>query len=522
MAGMKSMFRDRFDLKPGQHKPKVIRNGTITVVLASLFVFTIYTKPSVPFLSGGGKELKAEFVAGTNVRPGYTPVRVHGVQVGQVTDIKRGANDRGAIITMTLDKGTKLDIRDDVRMALRWRTLLGRNIYVDIDPGSPSRPKWAGGTLPKSRTQDQVELDTALEPLDVNGRAALQTAIKEFDKGFGSPAAVREAIGTGGGALAAAGGNGNNGKFAPSGATGGAGSMRAGADGLPALRGVTVGDLPKLVQNANRALGELTRDQVALGGLVTDGSIALGVTAARRADLASTLNIAPGTLRTTRTTLQRLETTLDVVDPLADQLKPGLAKLPKTANDTARTLRVLRPLLRDLRPTLNDLRPAVTDLGTASRAGVPSFEPLNHSMQLIQDKYIPFLNATDPSTLRKNYTNIGPLGSHVASAISWSDKNGAFANFEAAIGEGSTTGLPCAFNPSDPEKDITKALTCNLASIAMISGFTGDSPAKTLRNIKPAGNMSGLSLLKQYVEGDKKLDIKGIPSLSSLLKKKGR
>lgn len=517
MAGFSDVIRDRIDLRPGQHKPKTRRNGAIALVLVSIFLYTIYTKPSIPFLSGGGRTLTAQFVAGTNVRPGYTPVRVHGINVGQVTSIKRGPNHRGAIVKMTLDKGVKVDLHSDMRMALRWRTLLGRNVYVDIMPGSPSAPKYAGGTLPASRTQDQVELDTALTPLDVNGRRAVQTMITQFDKGFSDPAAVRAAIGKAGGTFSGLGGNANtSGAYKPTGATGGAGSMGAAAAGLPALRGVTVGDLPKLVQGANRALGQLTRDQVALGGLVTDGSTALSVTAARSADLAATLNSAPGTMRTTRATLARLEKTLDVVDPLAQELKPGLAKLPKAANDTSATLRNLRPLLADLRPTLSDLRPALTDLRTASRAGVPALTPLNHTMQLAQDTYIPFLKADDPAQHRPNYQNIGPAVSSVASATSWNDKNGSFANFEAAAGENSFQS-PCTSQLSNPEVTPDQKVACDLTAATLFAAFSGIVPTmSTIKN--PAAPPA---LLREYLTGKK--TFKGLPTgLTNILKGKGR
>lgn len=517
MAGLSNAIRDRIDLRPGQHKPKTRRNGAIMIVFVSIFLYTIYTRPSVPFLSGGGRTLSAQFPAGTNVRPGYTPVRVHGIDVGQVKSIKRGANGRGALVKMELDKGVKLDLHSDMRMALRWRTLLGRNVYVDIMPGSPSAPKYAGGTLPQSRTQDQVELDTALEPLDVDGRKALQTMITEFDKGFSDPQAVRAAIGSAGGTFRGLGGNATvSGPYKPSGATGGTGAMGAAAAGLPALRGVTVGDLPKLVQGANRALGQLTRDQVALGGLVTDGSTALSVTAARSADLASTLNTAPGTMRTTRATLARLEQTLDVIDPLADQLKPGLAKLPKTANDTAATLRNLRPLLSDLRPTLANLRPALTDLRSASRAGVPALTPLNHTMQLVQDKYVPFLKADDPAQHRPNYQNIGPTISAVGSATSWNDKNGSFANFEAAAGEDSFQS-PCTSQLSNPEVTADQKVACDLSAATLFAAFSGIVP--TMSTIKdPAAPPA---LLREYLTGKK--TFKGLPAgLTNILKGKGR
>lgn len=503
MAGMREALRDRFDIAPGRHRPRTVRAGAIFVALTSIFLYVIYTRPSVPFFSGGGMEVKAEFAFGANVRPGYTPVRMRGVEVGQVTKIERAPSGRGAIVTMRITEEDEVKLKQDVRLALRWRTLLGRNLYVDVDPGSPSAPKWAGGTVPLKQTQDQVELDTALEPLDAKGRTALQTMITEFDKGFADPAAVRDAIGGAGASMKASSGGlpGLRGTTASGprfgdAETGVGTSMRAAAEGLPGLRGENGGDLPKLVANASRALGELSRDEVALGGLVTDGAGALGVTAARRADLAATVTTAPGTMRETRATLARLEQTLDEVDPLADELRPGLGKLAPAARATSRALDVLRPLLADLRPTLRDLQPALTDLRSASTAGVPAFGPLNNTMQQAEDEIIPFLKAKDPSTKRPNYQNIGPVASHAGSAASWGDRYGAVGNFEATVGEDAYDS-PCKlelFNPSVPTQDKIK---CELFSLALVSALTGRKPTDIdIRNASVP-----LSKLTKYIEG---------------------
>lgn len=508
MAGIRGALSERFDYAPGQFKPKTVRTGAIFVALTSIFLFVIYTRPSVPLLSGGGQEVKAQFAFGANVRPGYTPVRVNGVEVGQVKDIERGEGGRGALVTVEFKKGSGVELKEDVTMALRWRTLLGRNLYVDVEPGSPSAPEWRGGTIPKTRTQDQVELDTTLEPLNARGRGALQTMITEFDTAFADPEGVAGALDSAGGALT---GRPTGDSLGAALAAGGP-SMKGGADGLPALRGVAPGqDLPKLVVNANRALGELSRDEVALGNLVTDGSTALAVTAAQRANLAATVNTAPATLRQTRATLVRLEDTLDEIDPLADELRPGLDRLATTANSTKRTLDVARPLLDDLRPTLNLLRPALTDLQTASTRGIPSFGSLNNTLKIAEEKIVPWLNSKDPATKRPNYQNIGPLTSHVGSAVSWGDRYGALANFEAAAGEDAFDS-PCILEISNPDVSAQDKIKCDLFGAALTSMFKGINP----KDLKLGKTASPIEDLKPYLSGKKK-----IPGLDKLLKSKG-
>jgi virulence factor Mce-like protein len=448
-----SRLRARIDLVPGKHRPKRVRNGALFVAASLIFLWIIYTKPSLPFVSDGGTKLTAELAYGANVRPGYTPVRVHGVEVGQVTGIERAPSGRGVKITMRIDDGTGVKLHADAGLAVRWRTLLGRNMYVDLSEGSPSAPPLRGGFIPRSHTSDQVELDTALEPFDAAGRAATKTAITEFDRGFADPAAVRGTVDA----------------VAP--------AMRPLGRATAAMRGTQPGtDLPRLVAGSSRAMGALTRDEVALGGLIDNADIALGVTAARRADLAATLASAPGTLRDTRATMTRLESTLDQLDPLATKLRPGAAKLAPAAVRTQRVLADAIPLLRDLRPTLRDLRPAVGNLRVAAVAGTPAFGPLTATLNRTRDTFIPWLKERNRENKRPNYQNIGPALASVSTATSWGDKNGPVANFEAAAGENAVISSPCNTEVSDPSHSTADKVSCELLARAVAALLLGRNP----------------------------------------------
>jgi phospholipid/cholesterol/gamma-HCH transport system substrate-binding protein len=448
-----------FDIVPGQYQPRRIRTGAIFTVFVAIFLYIIYTKPSIPLLSGGGTAVKADFAYAANIRPGYTPVRVLGVDVGQVTGLKRGPNARGAELTLTIDPGKGVSVRQDATLSLRWRTLLGRNYYVDLTPGSPSAAPLGDQVIPESRTNSQVEIDQALEPLNATGRKALGTMINQFSAGFADPAAVRGTVQN----------------FAP--------AMKNLAAGLPGLRGTQPGtDLPALISSTNKMMGALARDEVNLGNMIDNGSVALGVTAARSIDLGSTFDQAPGALQQTQATMTRLVQTLNVLDPIAQRLGPGATALAPAATEARTALDAATPLLADARPTLAALRPSVSALSKAATAGAPVITGFMPLLNRIQTSFIPFLNRTDPGTKLKNYEAVGPAVAGVSSTISLGDKNGPLAGFEAGFGENTISSSPCLTFLTDPNVPLQNKVDCQALSQILANILSGQPLTAPLSN----------------------------------------
>jgi virulence factor Mce-like protein len=440
-----------FDPKPGRARPNVIRTGAIFSALTLVFLWILYTKPSI--LPSGGTEVKVEMANGANIRPGYTPVRVEGVEVGQVTSVERAPARRGVLATLKIEDGTGVEMKRDARAQLRWRTLLGRNDYIDLQPGSKSAPALGDRVIPQSATSGQVELDEVFEPLDSNGRQALKTTLSEFNTGFGDPAEVGDTIKA----------------VEP--------ALRQLAPGMRRLRGTQAGDLTTLVRSTSRMMGALSRDELALGRLVTSGRVALGVTAARRADLAGMLQEAPGAMRETRATMVRLRTTLDLLDPLATRLRPGARTLAPAATQARTTLRTLVPLLGDARGMLRDLRPAVDSLRRASVAGAPVLNGFIPTLDRVGSKFLPWLNDRNPENKLKNFQLVGPTLASASTATSWGDANGVVANFEAGAGESLVSSiLPCRTFLSDPTVSAQDKIACELITRAYASLLTGVAP----------------------------------------------
>jgi hypothetical protein len=225
-------------------------------------------------------------------------------------------------------------------------------------------------------------------------------------------------------------------------------------------------------------MGALAKDEKALGGLVDNGAIALGVTAARRADIGSTLRNAPAALRQTRSTAARLRTTLDELDPLAAELRPGARVLDDAAIRTRQTLLKATPLLRDARPTLRDLAPAARSARSAARSGAPAIENFQPILNTFKDRLIPFFDKVDAETKRENYKMVGPALSAASGLVALGDVRGATATFHAGAGEGLISQVsPCRSDLFNKYvRDTEGAIKCELLASVITSYYEGLVP----------------------------------------------
>jgi virulence factor Mce-like protein len=452
-----------FDVVPGRHRPKLARNGAIFVLLTAVFLYVIYTKPPLPFGSSGSK-VTANFAYAADIVPGRTPVRVHGVDVGTVSGVSLLPGNRGVQVSMTLDR-SEGSVRQDATAVLRWRTLLGLNYYVDLDPGSTSAPPLAGAAIPESHTSSQIELDQVLEPLSGPGRHGLRTMIDQSAVGLADPASVKQTIDA----------------SAP--------AMRNLAAGLPALRGTAPGvDLPNAVTQTDKWIGALARDETNVAGVITSGDSALAVTASRAADLGATLDTAPQALAQTQTTMARLRTTLDTLEPIARGLEPGATRLYRAAALARTAVALANPLLAELKPTLNAIRPSVVSLAATARAGVPAVKSLSRTLDRTQSSFIPFLNTVDSGTKLKNYEAIGPALASVSSVLGYGDSYGALAGFEAGVGENVIGGVsPCSTFVNNP--DVTQQVDCAAITQLLEHIFAGRPVTQPLQGSPVAAGL---------------------------------
>jgi virulence factor Mce-like protein len=472
--------RTRFDPVPGQAKPHPFRNGIIGLLIVAYVAISGFSQHLL-FFPRGGTIVQAAFTNAKDVKNG-TEVRVHGVEVGTVASVKQATDGKSAIVSLRINNIGALHLRQDASAQIWWRTLLGFNMYIEVDPGSPSAPPLNPLFISTAHTQAQVELDNVLQAFGPAQRTGIQTFFKTFDQAFSNDAAVGSAINALGPAMT---------HIAP---------------GISALRGTQPGDLTRLLQQGNRLVTVLKKNDNSLAGLINNGAVALGVTAARSADLGATVDQAPATETQTQATMVRLRTTLNKLDPLSTNLQPGARALAPAAEAAIPTLREAVPLLDAARPTFRDLTPAISSLQSASQTGVPLLNGFYPTIVRTRDDIIPkILNTVDENAKLPTFQLIGPFFADVSSAAGQFDAYGHEIRFQAGTGIHAFSTLPCQANFGTTIPGTTGLLNCQkLQSILnlALSGNTTTASTNSAQIARPVPTLlSGLGVVGKGVAG---------------------
>jgi phospholipid/cholesterol/gamma-HCH transport system substrate-binding protein len=151
-----------------------VRAGLVLIVVIVIGVYFGFSK-HIPFKHGF--RLKAEFATAVNIQP-KSPVRIAGVNVGQVTGVQREGNT--GLVTMEIES-RGLPIHSDATVKVRPRLFLEGNWFIELKPGSPSAQTISSDyTIPVAQTSDPVQLDQLLDALNTDTRSNLQTFLIEY------------------------------------------------------------------------------------------------------------------------------------------------------------------------------------------------------------------------------------------------------------------------------------------------------------------------------------------------------
>ncbi len=156
----------------------------IAIGISGYIIANQDARPRIPFVESKAFKLKAEFSDAQAVTPGQgQSVRVAGVQVGKITEVK--LVNGVAVVTLELDQKweNKLDIKSDASALLRPRTGL-KDMFVELDPGGEGTKLHNGDTIPVQNTAPDVDPDEILSAFDTDTRTYLQLLINGAGKGL--------------------------------------------------------------------------------------------------------------------------------------------------------------------------------------------------------------------------------------------------------------------------------------------------------------------------------------------------
>ncbi len=279
-----------------------------------------------PPWAGAPFQLKAVFTSETELHI-PSPVRIAGVDVGEVTSVKRigGSSSRVGVVTMSIDPNG-LPIHADATMKIRPRIFLEGNFYVDLKPGSPSAPDLkSGATLSVGSTAGPVQLDRVLSSLNSNTRTNLETLLRGLGCSLdGRPTAAQDATQdpivrglTGGQALNV------SLKYSPD-------AFKASAMVNQALLGITPHDLSGAIKGNAQVFRALAASGDQLSSFVTTFNATMAALAARQQQLAQTISLLPPFLPRTQSSDTALDRSFGPTKAFARALTPGIGQLGPT------------------------------------------------------------------------------------------------------------------------------------------------------------------------------------------------
>lgn len=350
-----------------------LRFGLLTLLLAAVVTYFGFTK-AVPFQHHF--EVQAVVKSSNLLRP-HSPVRIAGVNVGEVVRSGRYKHTSYSVLTLRINKNGQ-PIHRDATLKIRPRLFLEGNFYVDLKPGTPGAGKLDDrGLIPITQTGTPVQLDQVLTALQSDTRGSLQEAVQGLGAALnGKPSAADDA----------------EANPAVRGLTGAQAlnktldtspeSLRDTARVAGALLGPKPHDLSQTIHGLARAMTTLADHQTDLADLIVHFNATVSTTAAHAADLRASVSELGPTARHAAQGFDELNTSMPATRQFARSLAGSLPELPATIAAAKPWLDQARRALSqaELGGLLDQLQPAtgqLASLGHASRQWLPKIDAFN-------------------------------------------------------------------------------------------------------------------------------------------------
>ncbi|MBB4662677.1 MlaD family protein [Conexibacter arvalis] len=358
------------------------RLGLVAIVALIVPIYLAFTK-DIPFTHG--YQVTAVFETANNLRPG-SPVRIAGVNVGEVKEVGRYKDTDYSYVKMEIDD-EGLPIHEDATLKIRPRIFLEGNFFVDVKPGTPgSGEVESGGTIGVAQTSTPVQLDELLTALQSDSREDLQILLKEYGAALSSkPTAEQDE------------------QLPPEvrGLTGAEAINRSYDAAGPALKGAAVvgdallGEDPRDIARTIAAIGRLSRGLEGSERQLQDLIVNLNLTAAAFANqsgaLSDTLRLLPATLSTARASLRRIDDALPTVRAFAKEILPGVRQTAATVDASFPWIAQTRALLGpdELQGLMRELTPTTSDLARLTSASLRLLPEINRFSQCFSKVILP-------------------------------------------------------------------------------------------------------------------------------------
>jgi phospholipid/cholesterol/gamma-HCH transport system substrate-binding protein len=351
-----------------RHRPRIsnLAAGIVGAVVIGVVCYLVFGG-GLPF-SASPFVLKGVFTSATELHI-PSPVRIAGVDAGQVVSVKRIPNSNAAVVTMHINSNG-LPIHSDATVNIRSRIFLEGNFYADLHPGTPNAPiLHSGATLPAASTAGPVQLDRVLSDLNSDARTNLQTLLQGIGSSLNSPPPPGDDVPAQDPSvqgLTAAQSLNQSLKYS-------ADAFKASAIVNEALLGLQPHDLSKVVVGEDRFFQGLAARPDQLSGLVHTFNATMAALAARQQDLAATIAALPPFLRNTDTSDTALDASFAPTKDFARALSQGIGELGPTIDVALPWIDQSTALLSpgELGGLLSSLTPAVQNTGsqvTATKA----------------------------------------------------------------------------------------------------------------------------------------------------------
>ena len=342
--------------RSGNRERSPFQVGAISLIVLAILVYLGFSK-DIPFVNDP-YELKAVFADAQNMSS-RSPVRIAGVEVGQVTKVEKFSDDADlSVVTMKI-KDEGLPIHDDAELRIRPRIFLEGNFFVELDPGSSGDELADGSTVPSSQTSGSVQLDEILTSLQSDTRADLQKLIQGYGESLnGEPLPGedddQESITKG---QTAAESLNDSVEFAPD-------ALRGIAIVNDATLGTELHDLSTLIGSQAEISEALAAKEEQLKDFVTNFNRTMAAFAAEEDNLKATIHLLPEVLEEAGPALDKLNAAFPSTRAFAREILPGVRATPEAIDASFPWIRQVRALVSpaELQGIVNDLRPAIGDL----------------------------------------------------------------------------------------------------------------------------------------------------------------